>query len=226
LVYTNDIPSASALQCILKYDHHCPWIGQCVGARNHRFFILFNFWAALYTAFTLGLMISNLATRGTENLDPQWILITALSGLFFAFTFGLYATHCRLAVLNQTTVESLAYRDMQERENHHQTWRFWDRRQKRLSNEEWGRIGKEGNLWWKDGGWRENWEETMGTKKLGWICKLHFPVHLRMLTMPLPNAVPIGRPDPQLGLSYSPNPRFDSYGRWMRRRDWPAELKK
>lgn len=23
-------------QCVLMYDHHCPWIGQCVGAGNHK----------------------------------------------------------------------------------------------------------------------------------------------------------------------------------------------
>ncbi|WFD36456.1 protein S-acyltransferase [Malassezia cuniculi] len=30
--------------CILKYDHHCPWINQCVGLGNERYFILFMVW--------------------------------------------------------------------------------------------------------------------------------------------------------------------------------------
>jgi palmitoyltransferase len=39
--------------CVLKMDHHCPWVGGCVGARNHKFFYHFLQWVTLLELFVL-----------------------------------------------------------------------------------------------------------------------------------------------------------------------------
>lgn len=38
--------------CILGMDHHCPWIGQCCGARNHIYFVVFCFWSCVSRSST------------------------------------------------------------------------------------------------------------------------------------------------------------------------------
>ncbi|KAF8920141.1 DHHC palmitoyltransferase-domain-containing protein [Mucidula mucida] len=196
--------------CVLKYDHHCPWIGQCVGARNHKFFVNFNLAAMVFTAYTFGTLLAYTVRGGDDDLDVQQIVIIALSALFFIFTFSLFVSHCHLLYLSQSTVESMRDRTMKDRESHvmNDALGFCNLRTKqelkRSWDEEWGRIGKEGNMWWLESG-RKGWEDTMGTWWVGWIF-------------------PVGRGLSD-GLHYTPNPRFDQEGRWRRRKDWPTHLR-
>lgn len=38
-------------RCVLKMDHHCPWLNNCVGHFNHRYFYLFCVYMTLGTIF-------------------------------------------------------------------------------------------------------------------------------------------------------------------------------
>lgn len=69
--------------CVLKFDHHCPWIGQCVGARNHKFFINFNQATAVFTAYVFATLLAYTVKESDSDIDAQRIVIIAL----YAFSF-------------------------------------------------------------------------------------------------------------------------------------------
>lgn len=114
-IWNNDkLPRAhhwrSCNRCILKMDHHCPFMGNCIGYHNHKQFILFNFYISLAQIVYFVLLCFGIKWElyGSDKVRLGLGYITPLVIVFlFGFaTCSLWIGHFTMALLNVTTLES------------------------------------------------------------------------------------------------------------------------
>mmetsp|Transcript_28046 Transcript_28046/g.72522 ORF Transcript_28046/g.72522 Transcript_28046/m.72522 type:complete len:360 (-) Transcript_28046:40-1119(-) len=95
--------------CILKMDHHCPWIYNCVGYRNHKFFILLLFYSSLATgqiALTMPETLQESIQYDTP-FDAMFLLMygEVLAVCLFILVTAFLSFHFWLIKSGMTTIE-------------------------------------------------------------------------------------------------------------------------
>jgi len=95
--------------CILKMDHHCPWIYNCVGFRNFKYFFLLLFYTTIDCHFITWTMLESVKTS-VESDTPFMTMFFLLFGETLAAFLGILVTcffsfHVWLMLRGMTTIE-------------------------------------------------------------------------------------------------------------------------
>ncbi|XP_019533696.2 palmitoyltransferase ZDHHC15 isoform X2 [Aedes albopictus] len=94
--------------CVLKLDHHCPWVNNCINFTNYKYFILFLGYALLYCLYIAFTTVMYMELIWSGKVDGRFhILFLFFVSLMFAISLvSLFGYHCYLVLLNRTTLES------------------------------------------------------------------------------------------------------------------------
>ncbi|CAH0560695.1 unnamed protein product [Brassicogethes aeneus] len=105
-------------RCIKRMDHHCPWINNCVGERNQKYFIQFLIYVGILSVYAITLVViswltecrdcqQNFAIRQARIM--HCVILMLESALFGMFVAAILVDQIQAILNDETAVEQVQH---------------------------------------------------------------------------------------------------------------------